>query len=499
MNCDVLVVGAGPTGLTLGIELARRGLAVRVVDRSEQPAIGSRGDGLQPRTLEVFDDLGVLDAVRDAGSPHAPIRVHVGGRFVAERRMSEWREPTPDVPLPNPWVLGQDRTEGILRDRLGELGVPVEFGTELVACEQDDDGEIATLRRNGRSERVRAAYLVGADGGRSTVRKALGIPFDGTTDESTRMLLGDVRVDDLDHQHGYWFAAADDPRSGIMLSPLPGGDLFQAACPADAGAEPSPTTLQAAFDRFCRPLDVRLRELAWVTVWRPNSRLARRFRDGRVFLAGDAAHTHPPTGGQGLNTGVQDAYNLSWKLAEALDADAARAGDLLDSYEAERRPVAARVLGISDALLRKYTDGEADAHERGTETRQLDLAYRDSPLVRDEREKPGRLRAGDRAPDAPVVDADGRATRLFDLFRGPHATALAFGGDGDALPGVPVHSVLRPGERATGTAVVDAGGHAFSAYDVADGTTVLVRPDGYVGSITYSPRPVSLPSGASPR
>ncbi|MCU1662344.1 MAG: Pentachlorophenol monooxygenase, partial [Pseudonocardia sp.] len=106
MEQTLLIVGAGPTGLTLGIELARRGLAVRVVDRSERPAIGSRGDGLQPRTLEVFDDLGVLDAVRDAGSPHAPVRVHVGGQFVAEWRMSEWREPTPDVPLPNPWVLG---------------------------------------------------------------------------------------------------------------------------------------------------------------------------------------------------------------------------------------------------------------------------------------------------------------------------------------------------------------------------------------------------------
>ncbi len=502
MARQVLVAGAGPTGLTLGIELARRGVGVRVVERGERPAAGSRGDGLQPRTLEVFDDLGVLDAVRAAGAPPAPLRVHVGGQFVGERRMSEWREPTPDVPLPNPWMLGQDRTEAILRARLAELGVPVELGTELVAFEQDDTGVSATLRRDGRSERVRAAYLVGADGGRSTVRRALGIPFDGTTDESMRMLLGDMRIEGLDHRYGYWFGAADDPRTGVALSPLPGGDLFQAVCPAGIDTEPSPATVQAAFDRFGVPPGFRLRELAWVTVWRPNSRLAKRYRAGRVFLAGDAAHAHPPTGGQGLNTGVQDAYNLGWKLAEALGTDTAaeRAADLLDSYEAERLPVAARVLGISNELLRKYTDGASDAFARGTETHQLDITYRDSPLVHDGRAEPGALRAGDRAPDAPVVDADGRAVRLFDLFRGPHATVLAFGGsDAETSQGVEAHAVLRAGERATGSAVVDAQGHAFGAYDVADGATVLVRPDGYIGSITDTRGRVSLPRGASPR
>ncbi|WP_158885296.1 FAD-dependent monooxygenase [Amycolatopsis anabasis] len=477
MDVQVLVSGAGPTGLTLALELARRGVGVRVVDKAAEYFAGSRGDGLQPRTLEVFDDLGVLDAVFAAGAPPAVTRVHLDGKFAGERRMAEWREPTPAVPYPNAWFLGQSRTEAILRDRLAEFGVRVELATELTAFEQDENGVTATLTRGGATETVRAAYLVGADGGRSFVRKALGIPFEGTTDESIRMLLGDVRVDGLDHDFGYWFARADEPMAGIGLTPLSGGDHFQFATPLDAD-DSSLATLQRLFEQYSGRSDLRLRDLVWSTIWRPNVRLAQRFAQGRVFLAGDAAHVHPPTGGQGLNTGVQDAYNLGWKLAS---------GDpeLLATYEAERLPVAARVLGVSSELLRKYTDGAADAHERGEETRQLDIGYRGSPLSRDDRARPGSVRAGDRAPDAPVADANGKQVRLFDLFRGPHATLLAFGGGpAEAEPGVHVHRVLRPGQAVTGDALVDVDGHAFAAYDVAEGTRVLVRPDGYLREFT---------------
>jgi 2-polyprenyl-6-methoxyphenol hydroxylase-like FAD-dependent oxidoreductase len=466
----VLVVGAGPTGLTLGIELARRAVAVRIVDALDAPFGGSRGDGLQPRTLEVFDDLGVLDAVLAAGMAPAPMRVHIGGRFVGLHRMSEPAEPTPAVPYPNLWMLGQSQIEGILRDRLTALGVRVEQGTALTGFAQDGAGVTATLVHDGVAEPVRADYLVGADGGRSTVRRTLGIPFDGTTDESVRMLLGDVRVEGLDHAYGHFFGAG--PGVGVAFSPLPGGDLFQFGSPlGDRDAEPSLAGLQAQLDRFGAD-GVALTALTWSTIWRPNIRLARRFRDGRVFLAGDAAHVHPPTGGQGLNTGIQDAYNLGWKLAAGMP-------ELLASYEAERRPVAARVLGISSALLQKYAEGAEDAHRRGAEFHQLDVGYRDSPIVHDARPDPGRLRAGDRAPDAPLVDAHGRPVRLFDLFRGPHATTLAFGATAPE-PGETGHRVVRVPH---GGALVDAAGHAFDAYDVADGATVVVRPDGYVGRI----------------
>ncbi|MBF6217405.1 FAD-dependent monooxygenase [Nocardia abscessus] len=471
MSQLVLIAGAGPTGLTLALDLARRDIPVRIIDKADTFFAGSRGDGVQPRTLEVFDDLGVLDAVHAAGMPGPVLRVHLDGQFVAERRMSEQVEPTPAVPYPNVWVLGQSRTEAILRERLAEFGVPVELGTALVTFGQDDGGVTATLERDGARETVRAAYLVGADGGKSTVRKTLGIAFEGETDESIRMLLGDVRADALDHDFGYWFAAADQPMQGIALSPLPGGRHFQFAAPLSADAQPSLELLQSYADRYCGRDDVTLTDLTWVTVWRPNVRLAQRFRDGRVFLAGDAAHAHPPTGGQGMNTGIQDAYNLGWKLAAALDGDDTH----LDSYETERRTVAARVLGLSSELLDKLVDGDEDAMRRGPETHQLDISYRD-PGVREP------LAAGDRAPDAPVKDEGGRPVRLFDLFRGPHATVLSFGAPAQAGPHA--YAVVRPGTQVSGRHVVDVDGHAHGAYAAVEGTRVLVRPDGYVGAIS---------------
>lgn len=462
----VLIAGAGPTGLTLAIELTRRDVAVRIVEQADGPFLGSRGDGLQPRTLEVFEDLGVLDAVLAAGELPWPIRGYDGHDVVFEGRMAEIEEPRPDVPYPNGVMLGQSRTEGILRARLAELGGAVEFGTALTGFTQDADGVTATLATAGGAETVRASHLVGADGGRSTVRKTLGIPFEGVTDESIRMLLGDVAADALDREHVHWFGDPATPRAGIMMSPLPGTDQFQFAAPLEG--EPTLEGLQALLDRTSGRTDIELRDLTWSTVWRPNVRLAARFREGRVFLAGDAAHVHPPTGGQGLNTGVQDAYNLGWKLA---DGDPA----LLDTYETERRRVAQEVLELSSRILRRYAEGSADAHERGAETRQLGLTYRTAPA------SAGIVAAGDRAPDAPLRTPDGRSVRLFELFRGPHATTLVFGTPAPAGPNAWV--VARPGAAVPG-ALVDADGHAHRAYGASTGTVVSVRPDGYLAAVT---------------
>ncbi|MFD9891246.1 FAD-dependent monooxygenase [Amycolatopsis sp. NPDC059027] len=472
MDIEVLIAGAGPTGLTLAIELARRDVGVRVVEKAESHFAGSRGDGLQPRTLEVFEDLGVLDAVLAAGAPPFATKIYVGGQLVGERRMAEPVEPTPSVPYPNAWVLGQSQTEGILRDRLAELGVRVELGAGLVGFEQDDEGVTATLATG---EVVRAEYLVGADGGKSLVRKSLGVAFEGTTDESIRMLLGDVQAEGLDRVYGHWFGAAENPMHGVVFTPLPGMPHFQFGAPLGDGeidVETALPALQARVDEFSGEQRVRLHDLIWSTVWRPNIRLAARFREGRVFLAGDAAHVHPPTGGQGLNTGVQDAYNLGWKLADGSPG-------LLDSYEAERRAVAARVLGVSSELLQKYADGDEDAHKRGEETQQLDITYRGGPLAP---AALGALRPGDRAPDAPLADANGKRVRLFELFAGPHATLLVFGdGPLDAPVGAVAYRVLPAGSTASGDELVDVDGHAFAAYSAS---RVLVRPDGYVWTIT---------------
>lgn len=462
----VLVTGGGVAGLTLGIDLARRGIDVRVIDKVDTVFDGSRGDTIQPRTLEVFDDLGVVEAVMRAGALPPAFRAHLDGRFAMERRMTELREVTPGRPYPNPWTLGQSQTESILRARLLELGVPVELATELVGLDQDDQKVIATLSTG---ETARFDYLVGADGGASFVRKAVDVSFPGTTDESFRVIIGDVIAPDLDPASGYWFAAADAPMAGIAMSPLPGTGMFQFNTPLGEGDDASLETMQAALDRFSA--GVRLTGVHWSTVWRPNIRLAQKFRVGRVFLIGDAAHVHPPTGGQGMNTGVQDAYNLGWKLAGRTT---------LDSYEAERRPIASRALSASTELLERYASGRADAHRRGEEHLGLTITYRAGHAT-------GHLCSGDRAPDAPFLDAGGEQTTLFDLFRGPHFTRLTFGtpasSTSPASPGEHTYAVLRPGtgQSIGGRTLIDTGGHAFSAYGAEGGDSFLIRPDGYLG------------------
>ncbi|WP_019926952.1 FAD-dependent monooxygenase [Nocardia sp. BMG111209] len=478
MSPQVLIAGGGPTGVTLAVDLARRGVAVRIVDRAETFFQGSRGDGIQPRTLEVFDDLGVLDAVLAAGSNQALMRAYLGGQFAGEQRMSDLREPTPAVPYPNPWVLGQSGTERILRDRLGEYGVVVELSTAVTGFTQDADGVTVGLVGPDGPATVRADYLVGADGGGSTVRKALGIPFEGETDESLRILLGDLTADGLDHDYGYWFAEPDALTAGIGMSPLPGGQLFQFFAPLADSVEPTRDGLQQFLNRLSHRDDIVLGEPVWSTIWRPNIRLAQRFRVGRVFLAGDAAHVHPPTGGQGMNTGIQDAYNLGWKLAAALGGDPGP----LDSYEPERRTVAARVLGIATGLLEKAVAGDEDAMRRGTETHQLDITYR-AP------DADGESVAGDRAPDAPLRGADGSELRLFDLFRGPHATLLVFGAPAEipADPGVRAFSIGSATDPNTDGRLVAVDDHAFAAYAAGAGTRVLVRPDGHIAWRTDAP------------
>ncbi|GAA0534078.1 hypothetical protein GCM10009545_40810 [Saccharopolyspora thermophila] len=291
------------------------------------------------------------------------------------------------------------------------------------------------------------------------------------------MLLGDVQVTGLDHSCGHWFGDADDPARGIVLTPLPGTNAFQCATPLPDDAEPAATlaTLQSRLDEYSGRSDLRMHDLTWCTVWRPNIRMARQFRRGRVFLAGDAAHVHPPTGGQGLNTGVQDAYNLGWKLAEG-------GAELLDSYEVERLPVAASVLGLSTELLQRHVEGHPDAYRRGPETNQLNISYRTSPLSHDDRPDPGRVRAGDRAPDSPLHDENGRQIRLFDLFRGPHWTHLAFDAEPPATS--PNVHAYRISPAPTGASLVDAEGIAQASYDVSPGTHVLIRPDGHIARIT---------------
>jgi 2-polyprenyl-6-methoxyphenol hydroxylase-like FAD-dependent oxidoreductase len=454
---DVLVIGAGPTGLTLAVDLARRGIRHRIIDPGART--GSRGKGLQPRSLEVFDDLGVIGAILDAAGPYPPVRAYAGREVVWEGRMGEMRDPSDAVPYPNGLMVPQWRTEDILRDRLAELGGRVERA-ELAAFTQDADGVTATLT-DGTT--VRSAYLVGADGGRSVVRKTLGIPFAGETREEERALIGDVRTAGLDRDHWHMWADLETRTPRVGLCPLAGTDEFQFTAPIQPSENPELTlaTYQKVLEAGTGRTDIRLTGLTWSSIYRVNIRMAERFRDGRVFLAGDAAHVHSPAGGQGLNTGVQDAYNLGWKLGAVLNGASAT---LLDTYEEERLPTAAGVLGISTKLYEKAARGQADVYKRGEETRQLLLGYPDSSL------SAGPL-GGTRAPDAVLHDRSGTRHRLHDLLRGTHLTVLAFGTEFEH-PGVRVVTIGEAGHYR------EPGGAARAFY--APGPLALIRPDGYI-------------------
>ncbi|SPL87834.1 putative monooxygenase [[Actinomadura] parvosata subsp. kistnae] len=542
----VLIVGAGPTGLTLACELARAGVSFRLVEAAGGPQPGSRGKGVQPRTLEVFDDLGVVERVIAHGRMAMPIRsaapdgrVTVSGGGTAVAR--------PDVPYPASLITPEWRVEEALRVRLAELGGAVEFGTALGGFEQLEEGVAAVVVKGGATETINARWLVGCDGGHSVVRKQAGIAFDGETREEVRMIVADVEVDGLDRDAWHMWRHEEGL---VTLCPLPSTGLFQYQAGIAPGQDPGLglANMQAILERRSGRTDLRLHEPRWASLWRANVRLAARYRQGDVFLAGDAAHIHSPAGGQGMNTGIQDAHNLGWKLA-AVAKGASPA--LLYSYEAERRPVGASVLALSDARLKQTLAQNGLVTRRDASTTQLGVSYRGSTLARDDREEsapvaaddrdrvallraanrdPGALphaddrdkgalphagdrdggsplrtgdrdtgaalhggdrvegsplRAGDRAPDAAGLMTVGGERRLFELTRGGHFTLLCFG----AVPAVEAPPsglrIFRVVGRPVGPGdVADAEGHLARAYGATGRTLVVIRPDGHVGLIS---------------
>ena len=486
----VLIVGAGPTGLTLACDLARRQISFRIVDKQPRFPSGSRGKALQPRSLEVLDDLGVIDEILAAGRFHLRFRAYDGPNVLGEWDWHEARLPTPAVPYASTLLIPQWRVEQILRDRLAALGGTVELGTRLTAIAQNAAGITATLARPDRNEELRADYLVGCDGGHSFVRQLLGVELKGETYETQRMWVGDVEAENLDRDYWHvWPNAKDGP---VAMCPLPGtrSFQFQASLTADNAPEPSLEIFQKTFDERTGRSDIRLHNPTWLSLYRANVRMVDRYRVGRAFLAGDAAHVHSPAGGQGMNTGIQDAYNLGWKLERVL-----RSGceSLLETYQEERLPIAAWLLDVTSKLHRQALEGGA-SKSRDPETLQLHLNYRASSLSHDDRDSPGQVRAGDRAPDAPCLDPAGRPIRLFDLFRGPHFTLLAFGASHDDLVArinaryaglVHAYQVIRPGDPPADRTIVDHAAQARVAYDIAAAPLVLIRPDAYIASVSY--------------
>jgi len=464
---DVLIVGAGASGLTLAIDLARRGVSFRLIEKSAKPFPGSRGKGIQPRTMEVFEDLGIIDRIVASGGEYPTMRQYTENGVVEKRGERKW---TPSEPYQMALLVPQFLTERRMRERLAEFGYAPEFSCELVGFEQDADGVTARINTPEGEQTVRAKYLIGTDGGSSFVRKSLGIGFPGKSLD-VRAIVADLRVDGLEWDA--WSRWGDGTRGReFSLCPLYGTDMYQ--CLAAAPADPDLTAegfTALARERTGRD-DIVVREVSWASVFEMQARLADTYRVGRVFIAGDAAHVHPPTGGQGLNTSVQDVYNLGWKLAAVLDG---APDSLLDTYEEERREVAQGMLGLSTKLLDAAKQGRM---ERGREVMQLDIGYPGMTLAVHGGDREKGVRAGDRAPDAPVTGAGGLATRLFLLYQGPHWTLLGYE-TGTARPAarrnLHVHVV--------GDDIRDTDGHVRDAYGLEPGEWALIRPDGYVAAV----------------
>ena len=498
LNTDVLIVGAGPTGLMLANQLARRGVRAVIIDRHPGPALQTRALGVQARTLEIYAHLGIVDRALELGKRATGANLWAEGRRTA-------RVPIGDIgrdlsPFPFLLILGQDDNERLMGDALRRHGMTVRWNTELVALKQEVNHVKATFKQpDGGLAEITAAWVAGCDGARSAVREMNAIEFVGAPYEHVFFVADTETTGPMvpDELNVYLW------REGFHLFfPMRGIDHWRVVgiLPVEL-RDREDLTFEDVIPSVRREAgaDLTFKACSWYSTYRIHHRCAARFRDRRCFLLGDAAHIHSPVGAQGMNTGLQDAYNLAWKLALVVSgrADAA----LLDSYEAERLPVAKRLLSTTDRAFQLIVSDSRVAGLFRTRVlanvaafamrfdrirklafrtiSQIGIQYRDSPLSESlARWHEGAPRAGDRFPWLRVrLQPNGPIEDLFAKLDDTRFNLLLFGQPALAaeLPGLRnllrIHTV--PNDPANDK--------ELARQHVPQPSFYLLRPDGHVG------------------
>jgi 2-polyprenyl-6-methoxyphenol hydroxylase-like FAD-dependent oxidoreductase len=508
----VLIVGAGPTGLMLACQLALRHIPFRIIDRKPGPTDQSKALVVQARTMELFEQMGLAPQALQQGQQATGLNFILGGRWVQHinlqapgRKLS---------PYPSLYILEQSKTESLLLGFLSQHHRQVEWNTELLHVEQSEAQVIARLRRpGGRAETLHTSWLVGADGAGSQVREACQIPFLGATYAHT-FLLADTRVNwDFNHQEVF-LCLTKDKLAGFF--PMAGEGRFRVVTklPRHLENQASLDFSQVAADlEKSLGFPLQFGDTHWFSTYRLQHRYARQFRQGRCFLAGDAAHVHSPVGGQGMNSGLQDAYNLAWKLALVIRESAAP--ELLDTYQLERLPVAKKLVSTTDLVFRfLVSSNPLLAFARGLvlplvlkkffrynqlRTRvfrwvsQTGIRYLKSPISVSARESnhfPGHAPLpGLRVPYAQVYRPDMKTTgSLYDLLRHPYFTLLVFKSSfstdraeqlveeleaalASSLPGLLTTTIIYPHEKNNAV---------YELFGINEDAFYLVRPDNHI-------------------